>query len=134
VRDVKTRHIDEAQLVIDGLQKNKEMVTIRRDYYASRHFTNAGESAAMGLSIASTVLDAAIAAGYILAGGLKAIPEFVAGGAGFGGSPEVAIQKRRHEYRRCRRSGRQNDLVNRNGARQRRIDCLDRRWLSKTNG
>src|SRR5258708_4930177 len=57
VRDVKTRQIDDAQLVIDGLQKNKEMVTIRRDYYASRDFMNAGESTAMGLSIASTVLD-----------------------------------------------------------------------------
>lgn len=93
VRDVKSRQVDDAQLVIDGLQKNKEMVTIRRDYYSSRDFMNAGEDVAMGLSIASTALDAAIAVGYVLAGGLKAIPEFVAGAAGFGGSPEVALQE-----------------------------------------
>ena len=93
VRDIKKSQTDDAQLVIDGLQKNKEMVTIRRDYYASRDFMNAGEYTAMGLSIASTALDAAIAAGYILAGGLKLIPQFVAGAAGFGGSPEAAVQE-----------------------------------------
>jgi hypothetical protein len=93
VRDVKQKQIDDAQLVIDGLQKNKEMVTIRRDYYASREFMNAGENTAMALSIASTLLDAGIAVGYILAGGLKLIPEFVAGAAGFGGSPTVTVQE-----------------------------------------
>src|SRR5262249_29484978 len=43
VRDVKTRQIDDAQAAIDGLQKNKELVTIRRDYYAGREFMNTSE-------------------------------------------------------------------------------------------
>jgi hypothetical protein len=93
VHDVKQKQVDDAQLVIDGLQKNKDMVTIRRDYYASREFMNPGEITAMALSSASTLLDAGIAVGYILAGGLKLIPEFVAGAAGFGGSPTVEVQE-----------------------------------------
>jgi hypothetical protein len=93
VRDVKQKQIDDAQLVVDGLEKNKEMVTIRRDYYASREFMNTAENIAMALSGASTLLDAGIAVGYILAGGLKLIPEFVAGAAGFGGTPTVDVEE-----------------------------------------
>ncbi len=48
-----------------------------------------GEQLAFTLNTGSTVIDAAVAFGYILSGGLKLVPDFLAGAAGFGGSPTV---------------------------------------------
>lgn len=93
VREVKQRQIDDAQLVIDGLQKSREMVTIKRDYYASREFMNAGEIAAMTLSAASLVSQLAGTIADVLAGVMFIIPDFHAGASGFGGSPHVVVQE-----------------------------------------
>ena len=87
VREVRKMQVDDAHLVVDGLEKTIEMVTLRRDYYQSREFISAGEAAAMNLSTGALLLDAGIAAGYGLAGGLHAIPQFILGVAGFGASP-----------------------------------------------
>lgn len=92
VREVKQKQVDDAGLAVEGLQKNKEMVTIRRDFYAGRDFMNPGETVAMALSAASTALDAGIAIGYTLSGGLKLIPQFLLGAAGFGGSPTAEAE------------------------------------------
>jgi hypothetical protein len=86
-RNVKQKQIEDAQIALEGLKKNQELVTQRRDYYAGREFMNAGETAAMALAGASLAIDAAIAVGYALSGGLKLVPEFMIGAAGFGGSP-----------------------------------------------
>jgi hypothetical protein len=58
VRKVKQRQVDDAQLVIDGLTKNQELVTIRRDYYAGREFMNEGETfyEQIGIVIPDSVL------------------------------------------------------------------------------
>ena len=44
---VKQAQIDKAQRNLEGLQKTREMVTIRRDYYASRPFLSSGETSAL---------------------------------------------------------------------------------------
>ena len=50
---------------------------------------NPWEITAVALSGGSLIGEAAVALGYILSGGLKLIPSFMAGGAGFGGTPTV---------------------------------------------
>jgi hypothetical protein len=90
---IKQKQIDDAQSNLDNLTKQKELTTIRRDYYQNL-ITNgliSNESIALDLSVASTVIDTAIAAGHILAGGLKAIPGFLVGASGFGGSPVASV-------------------------------------------
>jgi hypothetical protein len=87
VREIRKMQLDDAQLVIDGLEKNIETVTLRRDYYQSREFVSPGEAAAIGRSTGALLLDIGIAAGYGLSGGLHAIPQFIVGVAGFGASP-----------------------------------------------
>jgi len=86
-RLVKVAAITEAQGSLDGLKLSRLVTVERKNYYTSRSYMNTWETAAVGLSTASTVIDAAIAVGYILSGGLKLVPQFLVGAAGFGGSP-----------------------------------------------
>lgn len=90
VRIVKQRQIDEAQATVDGLNRSREALVLRRDYYASRPFMNDSETAwssqaddAKNLEIAATVSDAVAAIAH-------AIPDFGFGVSGFGGSPHAA--------------------------------------------
>jgi hypothetical protein len=53
---------------------------------------SAGEYTAFSLSIAVTTIKAATGIGYMLAGGLKLIPNFLIGAAGFGGSPVAKVE------------------------------------------
>jgi hypothetical protein len=92
VRDLKNKQIEESiknwEAVIEGRKVNQE-----RKVYYEKLITdgwNTGETIAFGLSTASTIIDVAIAAGYIISGGLKLIPTFLAGAAGFGGTPTVS--------------------------------------------
>ncbi|HYI11053.1 MAG TPA: neuraminidase-like domain-containing protein [Thermoanaerobaculia bacterium] len=91
-RDVKERQIEDNQLVIDGLQKQKELIAIRRDFYAGREFMNAGEIAAATLSAASLVAHFAGTVADVLAGVMFIIPDFKIGASGFGGSPHFALE------------------------------------------
>lgn len=91
VRQVKQSQVDEAQKNLDAANAARAISQTKLD-----HFTklisdgwNAGEYLAFSLNTASTTMDAGIAAGYIVSGGLKLIPSFLAGAAGFGGSPTV---------------------------------------------
>jgi receptor-binding and translocation channel-forming TcA subunit of Tc toxin/ABC toxin-like protein/neuraminidase-like protein len=92
VREIKKKQLDDAQLVIDGLQKSRELASIRKEFYESRQFMSPGEGAAMGLSAAALGIEASVAVGYILSGGLKLVPDFVVGAAGFGGSPTAHVK------------------------------------------
>ncbi len=94
VLQLKQAQITEAQNQIDNLTKQKELTTIKRDYYQNliNGGWSTGEQAAFGLNTAATVIQGLTAAGYILAGGLKLIPTFVIGAAGFGGSPTANAQ------------------------------------------
>lgn len=91
VRQVKQSQVDEAQKNLDAANAARAISQTKLG-----HFTklisdgwNAGEYLAFSLNTASTALDAGIAVGYIVSGGLKLIPSFLAGAAGFGGSPTV---------------------------------------------
>ena len=92
VKGVRETQLQEAQENLNGLKKTKELTQIKQAYYESREFMSAGETAALALNTASTVIDAGIAIGYTLAGGLKLIPDFLLGASGFGGSPHATGQ------------------------------------------
>ena len=89
VKAVRDQQIEEARENLAGVKKSKELAQIRKHYYESREFMNAKENLAHNLSIASTDIDAAIALAYVLSGGLKALPQFLIGASGFGGSPHA---------------------------------------------
>jgi receptor-binding and translocation channel-forming TcA subunit of Tc toxin len=89
VKAVREQQINEAKENLEGVKKNKELAQIKQLFYASREFMNAGEITAMALSGASVAINTGIAIGYALAGGLKAVPQFIIGAAGFGGSPHA---------------------------------------------
>jgi peptidoglycan hydrolase-like protein with peptidoglycan-binding domain len=90
-REVRKKQVAEAVEAIAALEQSKALAEGRRDYYRGRDHMNPWEITALALSGGSALAQAAIAAGYILAGGLRFIPRFVAGGSGFGGSPVAAV-------------------------------------------
>ena len=92
VKAVREQQIAEAKENLEGLKKNKEMVTIRRNFYRDVEKVIAGEQlsldeqgvaqrhqmAAQNINIAASVL------GYL--------PNVTIGASGFGGSPHVNVQ------------------------------------------
>ncbi|HUG67047.1 MAG TPA: neuraminidase-like domain-containing protein [Pirellulaceae bacterium] len=92
VKAVREKQIEEAKEILDGMKKSKELAEIRKEYYESREFMNAGEIVATVLNTASTLLDIPVSIGYIIGGVLKAIPNFVLGAEGFGGSPRATAE------------------------------------------
>ncbi|MBV7338333.1 peptidoglycan-binding protein [Chloroflexi bacterium TSY] len=89
VRDVREQQIAEANEQLEGLKQTKIVTETRRDYYRDRDYMNAWEITSVTLSGASALAETGIALGYILAGGLRFIPDFVIGASGFGGSPQA---------------------------------------------
>ncbi len=92
VKAMREKQIEEAREGLAATQRAKELAEAKKKYYESREFMNTGEKVAMGLNTASTVIDAGIAVGYTLAGGLKLIPEFLLGASGFGGTPHAVVE------------------------------------------
>jgi hypothetical protein len=92
VKAVREQQIAEAKENLAAVKKGKELAEIKRKYYESREFMNTAESVAIGLNAASTAIEAGIAIGYTLAGGLKLIPNFLLGASGFGGSPHATAE------------------------------------------
>lgn len=89
MREVKVATQAEAEGSLEALRRSREVIVGRKDFYSSQEFMNAGEIVALGLNSVSLAGEVAVALGYVLAGGLKLIPDFMAGAAGFGGSPTV---------------------------------------------
>jgi Tc toxin complex TcA C-terminal TcB-binding domain/Neuraminidase-like domain len=89
VRAMKLSTIEEAKGAVTALQRSRDVVQERIDFYSSQQYMNTWEITAVALNGASLLGEVAVALGYALAGGLKLIPNFMAGGAGFGGSPTV---------------------------------------------
>jgi hypothetical protein len=90
VRLVKLATIEESKASLEGLKRSRQVVEERKSYYAGQDYMNVWEGTAVTLSGLSLIGEAAIAVGYILSGGLKLIPSFEVGAAGFGGTPEVS--------------------------------------------
>lgn len=91
-RSVKLAQIEETRHALEGLQKSREMVTIRHDYYATRPFISDGESGALAVNTASLVVHAVGTVADILGGVMAAIPDFQLGASGFGGSPHATVK------------------------------------------
>lgn len=93
VRNLKRKQIEESLKNWESAVEGKKIAEERKSYYADLidEGWNAGEKTAFGLSTTSTTVEAAVATAYILSGGLKLIPDFLAGAAGFGGTPEVSV-------------------------------------------
>lgn len=100
VMAVKNGQVNDAQSTINTLTKQQELIQIRINYYQGLISTglNAGEITALALNSGSTAIDAGIAIGYTLSGGLKLIPDFMIGAAGFGGSPTATAQTGGHSF------------------------------------
>jgi hypothetical protein len=92
VKTVKEQGIEEAKENLAGLRKSRELAAIKQAYYESREFMNVGEIVAMSLNTAATILDIPVSVGYIVGGVLKAIPNFMLGASGFGGTPKATAE------------------------------------------
>jgi peptidoglycan hydrolase-like protein with peptidoglycan-binding domain len=89
---VRQKQIEEATDSIAALEQSLASAQAKSDYYGSRDFINVWEGTALALSGGSALAQAGIAVGYIAAGGLKLIPDFVVGASGFGGSPHATAK------------------------------------------
>jgi hypothetical protein len=76
VRSVKERQLDEAKESRAGLDRSKEITTLRRDYYRDIAFMNQYETTQLSLSSATLGLQAYEATMLTLGGGLSLIPNF----------------------------------------------------------
>jgi hypothetical protein len=91
VEGVRESQIDEAKRNADGLRKNKELVTVRRDYYQNIERVTAGERLhqrklkdAHAMQQVAQVINIAASIAHI-------VPSFDVGGAGVGGSPRAGV-------------------------------------------
>jgi hypothetical protein len=91
---VKQIQIDDAQNQINNLTKQKELITIRRDYYKNLISSgwNAGEILSVTLSGVAIPVEIASTIVETLAGIAHEVPDFTAGASGFGGSPHVTVK------------------------------------------
>jgi len=91
VKSVREQQIDEARENLAGIRKNKELVTLRRDYYQNIEKISASET------LQQTKLEEAFEAQQIsqfiniLASVAHIVPSFDVGGAGAGGSPRAGV-------------------------------------------
>jgi Tc toxin complex TcA C-terminal TcB-binding domain/Neuraminidase-like domain/Salmonella virulence plasmid 28.1kDa A protein len=76
VRTVKERQLAEAKESRTGLDRNKEMITLRRDYYRDIAFVNPWEGTQLALTGATLGLQTYEAAMLTLGGALSLIPNF----------------------------------------------------------
>lgn len=92
MKNIKNLQINEAKEQIEVLKRTKKVTEERQKHYRTLldEGWSDGEKRAQRLSEISATLDASVVLGYILSGSLKLIPNFLAGSAGFGGSPTVS--------------------------------------------
>ena len=76
VRTIKEKQLQEAKESRAGLDRNKEMIALRRDYYRDIAFLNEGEKTQLNLTKATLGLQAYEATMLTLGGGLSLIPNF----------------------------------------------------------
>jgi len=76
VRTVKERQLDEARESRTGLDRSKEMTTMRRDYYRDIAFVNAWEGTQLALTGAGLILQGYEVGNLVLASTLGLLPDF----------------------------------------------------------
>jgi len=95
IKQVKDLQVKDADFALENLNSYLDLLTNKYNYYQGliSNGLSSGEKAALALNVASTVIDDAIAVGYSLSGGLKLIPDFIAGVAGFGATPTATVKE-----------------------------------------
>jgi hypothetical protein len=91
VKAVRQNQIDEANEQLVGLQKTKELVTIRRDYYQNIEKISTGEQLQQDKLYQALVAQQTAQAINIAASVAHVVPSFDIGAAGFGGSPKASV-------------------------------------------
>ncbi len=86
------QEIDVATKDIEAANIARKMYDETQRFYAARPYMNALEFAAAASYSLSLAGQAMMAIGYIASGGLKLVPKFMIGAAGFGGSPTANAQ------------------------------------------
>lgn len=84
---VRKLQVEDAEASIKALDATLKMVEHRQEYYSTREFMNAEETAQIVLSVASTVFRIIGQALSVAASAAGAMPDITVGGAGFAGSP-----------------------------------------------
>ena len=84
ITTIKNKAVEDANNSVNNIIKSRELIQIREAYYRNKEFMNVGETIAISLNTAATLMDASTAIGYSLAGGLSLIPNFVIGASGLG--------------------------------------------------
>jgi hypothetical protein len=91
VKAVREKQIEEAKENLAGVKKNKELVTLRRDYYQDIEKISAGESLHQDKLKAALDWQRVAQAISIAASVAHIVPSFDVGGAGAGGSPRAGV-------------------------------------------
>jgi hypothetical protein len=91
---IKQKQVDDATHTLEGLQKQKELVQIRSDYYQGLITAglNSWETGSLNLVQAAIAGEQAAVVIEYLGNVLALIPDFNLGASGFGGSPHVAAK------------------------------------------
>ena len=92
VKAVREQQISEVKENLEALKKNKEMVTIRRDFYRDIEKIVAGEQLSLAEQGAAQRHQTAAQNINIAASVLGYLPNVTIGASGFGGSPHVNVQ------------------------------------------
>ena len=87
--DLKNQGVTEAQDQIGALLNQKAVVQIRHDFYANIAFMNDWETAAIALQLGAMIANGIAVVLDMTSGVANALPSFMFGAAGFGGSPMV---------------------------------------------
>lgn len=91
IRHAKLKALEEGEGAVTSLTWAKEAIQSRKTYYSSREYMNAWEISATTMSTASLLLSGAVPIVYLLATGLRMLPQFLMGAHGFGGSPAASV-------------------------------------------
>ena len=90
-KEAKLEALEEGKGAVASLRLEKAMIEARRRYFSSRAYMNGGETTGLALASASLAMKPTIALAYLLAGGFHLVPQVLAGAAGIGGSPQIAL-------------------------------------------
>ena len=91
VKTVREKQIEESKENLEGVKKNKELITIRRDYYQNIENINASEQLHQDKLEQALIAQQISQAINIAASVAHIVPSFDLGISGFGGSPLAAV-------------------------------------------
>ncbi|TET67941.1 MAG: hypothetical protein E3J56_12115 [Candidatus Aminicenantes bacterium] len=91
IKDVRQKQIDEAKETLDGLKMNKELITIRRDFYQNIEKINASEKLQQDKLEQAYLAQTISQSINIAASVAHVVPSFDIGASGIGGTPKASV-------------------------------------------